>query len=45
MSGTVTAAETGLAFGAHVSILGALLLLSLVLAPWAAAVALRQTGE
>lgn len=45
MSGTVTAAETGLAFDAHVSILGAFLLLSLVLAPWAAAVALRQIGE
>lgn len=45
MSGTVTAAETGLAFGAHVSILGAIFLLSLVLAPWAAAAALRHIGE
>lgn len=45
MSGTVTAAETGLAFGGHVSILGALLLLSLVLGPWASAMALRQIGE
>ncbi len=45
MSGTVTAAETGLAFGGHVSILGAVLLLSLVLTPWASAVALRQVGE
>lgn len=45
MSGTVTAAETGLAFDGHVSILGAVLLLSLVLAPFAASVALRQVGE
>lgn len=45
MSGTVTAAETGLAFGGHVSILGAILLLSLVLAPFAAAIALRHGGE
>jgi heme exporter protein B len=45
MSGTVTAAETGLAFGSHVSILGAVLLFALVLTPWASAVALRQVGE
>ena len=45
MSGTVTAAETGLAFSSHISILGAIMLVSLVLTPWAAAAALRQIGE
>lgn len=45
MVGTVQAAESGLAFEAHVSILAALLLVASVLAPWASAAALRLVGE
>ena len=45
MVGTVLAAESGLALEAHVSILAAMLLVALVLAPWASAAALRLVGE
>lgn len=45
MVGTVQAAESGLALEAHVSILTAMLLVALVLAPWASAAALRMVGE
>jgi heme exporter protein B len=45
MAGTVQAAETGLALEAHLSILAAMLLVALVLAPWASAAALRMVGE
>lgn len=45
MVGTVEAFETGLALEAHVSILAAMLLAALVLAPWASAAALRMVGE
>ena len=45
MAGTVGAAETGLAFQAHVSILGAMALVALVLTPIATAAALRQAAE
>lgn len=44
-AGAVDAAASGLAAGAHLSILGALLLLSLSLAPWAAGAALRISVE
>lgn len=41
----VDAAATGLGFGAHASLLGALLVLTLFFAPWAAAAALRISLE
>lgn len=44
-AGAVDAAASGLAADAHLSILGALLLLSLSLAPWAAGAALRISVE
>ncbi len=44
-AGAVDAAASGLAAGAHLSMLGALLLLSLSLAPWAAGAALRISVE
>lgn len=44
-AGAVDAAASGLAAGAHLSILGALLLLALSLAPWAAGAALRISVE
>ncbi len=45
MAGTVQAAESGLALEAHVSILAAMLLVALVLAPWTSAAGLRLVGE
>jgi heme exporter protein B len=45
MVGTVQAAEAGLALEAHLSILAAMLLVALVLAPWATVAALRVVGE
>ncbi len=44
-AGAVEASAAGLGAGAHLSLLGAFLLVSLVLAPWAAAVSLRISME
>jgi heme exporter protein B len=44
-AGAVEASAAGLGAGAHLSLLGALLLAALVFAPWAAAVALRISIE
>ena len=44
-AGAVEASAAGLGAGAHLSLLGALLLLALVLSPWATAVALRIAVE
>jgi len=44
-AGAVEAISAGLGAGAHLSLLGAFLLASLVLAPWAAAAALRISTE
>ena len=44
-AGAVEASSVGLGASAHLSLLGAFLLLSLVFAPWAAAVALRISLE
>lgn len=44
-AGAVDSAASGLAVDAHLSIMGALLLLSLSLAPWAASAALRISVE
>ncbi len=44
-AGAVGAVEAGLGSGAHFSLLGAMLALALVLAPWAAAAALRMAME
>jgi len=41
----VDASTTGMDAGGHLSILGALLLLGMVLAPWATAAALRISLE
>ena len=44
-SGAVEASSAGLGYGAHFSLLGAFLLVSLVFAPWAAASSLRISME
>lgn len=44
-SGAVEASTAGLGYGAHFSLLGAFLIVSLVFAPWAAAASLRVSME
>lgn len=44
-AGAVTASAAGMGADGHLSLMGAILLLALVLAPWASAAALRISVE